>query len=750
MLHERRFVLGIAALTLLYARMVRGVEIVLPDPAKGEINGRRAVLFWPSLMPTTRSGQGALLPPDGCEVHVVPHTDLDRELRYPCGRWFQPAEGGYNVWLEQADRISVSPKVMWFTDVPFKGRGMTAVDILLDAGRVTFPVGNTIASTEAVRLVSIDSHLRLGGRGRIFDRRLSAAELHTPVRMPAGKVIVGRFDRATGQALALSRPFTVSAGAVATVWPKPPAHGSDLLVVVEKPSSARSGAFEAKPVQLEIDDGEIHRGPDVLIDGFERLIAIWYAIDVRAATLSLRASSFFLAPQKLALRAGTVRTLRLTGQPLPGAHVSIVMPVGSLPKESMLEVMRESNSAVERQVTAAIGVVDLKTLPAERLRFRLHVSQWHFDRIVDLSSGADANIEFELNPLSIHGRVLWGDDPVPAQIAFRNGEDWVTSNADAEGRYETTLWYGGQYTVTVQTKGVNAPPFLEAFKTIESSGAVDFRLPRTDVRMRALDEGTRLPIEGAIAMISNVWINESGREETIAERATSDAEGEIVFPPLRPGGVHVELRAKGYEDSEPLDFRSDSKESRRFDVALRSIQTSARLQVVLADGRPAASADMWAFVVEPGFRVVWQGSTNEQGEVNLPERITRGRVLIRHPEAASTIRDVPQTSAKWTLDPPAAPLVIEAKKVSSGKSGSIRIALWLDGVKLTGVPLAFATWGAVAADVSGLWTARNLPVRSVRVLASAKGEFLEQGSFDVLSTTISYPWPGTITLQVIE
>ncbi len=750
MLHERRSVLGIAAFGLLCAWMARGAEIVLPDPAKGEINGRRAVLFWPSLMPTTKSGEGALLPPDGCEVHLVPHADLDRELRYPCGRWFQPAAGGYNVWLEQADRISVSPKVMWFTDVAFKGRGMTAVDILLDAGRVAFPAGSTIASTEAVRLVSIDSHLRLGGRGRIFDRRLSAADLHAPVRMPAGKVIVGRFDRATGQALALSRPFSVSAGAVATAWPKPPATGSDLLVVVEKPSSARSGAIEAKPVQLEIDDGANHRAPDVLIDGFERLIAIWYSIDARAATLSLRATSFFLAPQELKLRAGTVSTLRLSGQALPGAHVSILTPEGSLPKESTLTVMRESDRVVERQMSVAVGVVDLPNLPAERLRLRLDVGRWHFDRIVDLSSGADANAAFELNPLSIHGRVFWGDDPIPAEIAFRNGDDWVKSDADTEGYYETLLWYGGQYTVTVQTKGTKAPPFLEAFKTIETSGTVDFRLPRTDVRMHAIDEGTGLPIEGAIAMISNVWINENGREETIAQRATSGPDGEIVFPPLRPGDVHVELRAKGYENSEPLDFRSEKKESRRFDVALRSIHASARLRVVLADGRPAAGADVWAFAIEPGLRLVWQGSTNEQGGVELPERTRRGRLLIRHREAASTIRESPPADAEWTLDSPAAPLVIEAKKVSEGKAGSMRMALWLDGVKLTGVPLAFATWGAVAADARGFWIARNLPSRPVRVLACARGELLDQAAFDALATNVSYPWPGAVLLQAAE
>src|SRR5664279_3366678 len=83
-------------------------DIRLPDISKGEINGKVAMLAWPiSGVEIDKGGAGAratkLLSPEGCSTYLVSTQDLEHEVVYPCGKWFQPAEGRYRVWLEGPD-----------------------------------------------------------------------------------------------------------------------------------------------------------------------------------------------------------------------------------------------------------------------------------------------------------------------------------------------------------------------------------------------------------------------------------------------------------------------------------------------------------------------------------------------------------------------------------------------------------------------------------------------------------------------
>src|SRR5207244_9733949 len=104
-----------------------------------------------------------LLPADNCEVHLVPHTDPNQELKYPCGEWFQPKAGRYNLWLERGDAISPSPTVMYFPDAPFKGRGLAGIEPIGEAGYVGIPSGHSLSANQRLSLVSVDSHLLTGG-----------------------------------------------------------------------------------------------------------------------------------------------------------------------------------------------------------------------------------------------------------------------------------------------------------------------------------------------------------------------------------------------------------------------------------------------------------------------------------------------------------------------------------------------------------------------------------------------------------
>src|SRR5258708_21568455 len=93
------------AAVVLAAMVVAADDIRPPDVTKGEIDGKVGMLTWPVRgVEINRPGAGAragkLLSPEGCSTYLVSTQDLERELIYPCGKWFQPPAGRYRVWLE--------------------------------------------------------------------------------------------------------------------------------------------------------------------------------------------------------------------------------------------------------------------------------------------------------------------------------------------------------------------------------------------------------------------------------------------------------------------------------------------------------------------------------------------------------------------------------------------------------------------------------------------------------------------------
>ncbi len=631
------------------------------------------------------------------------------------------------------------PSVLFFTDVPFEGRGTAVFDILVRAGQVSIPPEHTPAAGESIRLVSVDGNHRIGGRGRIFERRIAAEHIHDPARMPAGRIIVGRFD-SRGDALAISRPIDLGGGATARVWPDPPHDTADVLVVVEKPPAARRSSAGGVTMRLRENDGS--REPDVLIDGFERTIAIWYGVTPGIATMHVASDSMFLPDRELRLRPGRVTTLRTTGRALPSARVSILVPDGSIPEDARLVIRRASDRGEVRRVEAHTGAQTLPALPAERLDVTLQLGRWQLRQPIDLGSGDDGDAAFDLHPLRIHGDVVYGDDPVPAEISFRNGAEWVRVETAEDGSYETTLWYDGTYTVRVRLKELSLPPWLEPFRRIEESGTVDFRIPRTDWKIRVVDASTGRGIAGAAATVGNIWIDDRGEEQTTVLRLQSDAEGVVVFPPLRSGKVHAAVRAEHYDPGETVDMiLDDSNRTGEVEIRLRKTSASATLHIALAGGRGAAGAEVWAF--DSGLNPLWRGVADGAGSVEIPDAADRSLLLVRHREGATLVRRWGNETAQWTLEPPTPPLTLVT-------GGSAQIAAWLEGVELTGIPLAIATWSEVASDAHGVWRAANLPPAPLRVLASVRGTALRDPSFAALATTIPFPWTSPVTIVPVD
>jgi hypothetical protein len=240
---------------------------------------------------------------------LVPWSDADQELLHPCGKWFVPSlNDRFNYWLESNGRMTPTLMMLVFSRKPFTGSGSGTILPLTPAGRISIPPDRTLAASESFRLLSIeakDSWHRTNGR--VFDRRVSASRARSPVQMPVGRLIAGRFDRATNNAIALSPPLEIKAGAVTRVWPTPP-RDSDLLLVLSKmPELQLAKAIDVSPT---LDDGKTKKKPDVLVNGFDRIVAIWYGISSPSATIALESSVAQWPPQQVRFTRGKVATVR--------------------------------------------------------------------------------------------------------------------------------------------------------------------------------------------------------------------------------------------------------------------------------------------------------------------------------------------------------------------------------------------------------------------------------------------------------
>ena len=744
----RRSARIVVVLGLLAAAVLEAAEPRLPDPATGSINGRSALLFWP-VLPTNDPGRPKLLPAEGCRIHLVPFDDPAVEHRYACGTWFQPPPARYNAWMETADRIS-APWTVIYSGVPSKG-GLAAVTPLHAAGRVAIPAERSLPDGEELRILSLDGH-RTMKSGRIFERRVPREEARTPVLMPAGQIVIGRFDKKSGDAIALSRPATLAAGAVLRVWPEPPAGGkSDLLVVLAKPPRVAA----SDETRLLLSDGERRRRADVALD-VNRVLGIWYGVDAGSATVSLRAETMAWPEREVRLTPGRVSTIRARAEPPPKLRVQVTAPGGAvLPDDLRVTVRRFDDERPLASASIAAGAAhEFANLPAALHQVTLDVGEWTFVRDVDLSSGRDGEALFALEPIALTGRIFLGDDPVAAELRFHNRAKWVSVRTDDAGAYRATLWHAGDYTIRIAVAG--RAPFTQHFTPIDESGERDFHLPLTNYTLRVVDAATGAPLAGAKANVGNVWLDESQQEQSLLDTLLTDDAGSATLPPLRAGRLLVTVSVKGYADEqlERAVVQGD-EEPHALTMSLRRQRASHRLRLRSSHGEPLSGAEIWAFSALDLTAPVWQATTGSDGLVDVIDEMNDALFLIRHPSAASVVRrwsGGEDNLVEWQLEAPAPALVAAITRPGDVPARSAHVALWLDGVRLSGVPLAFATWSSPAADRNGLWTARNLPHRAARLLAIPSGSpsRIEGHAYDGMATTVAFPWAAPAPVITVE
>lgn len=726
-----------------------GEDPRLPDISTGQINGKVAMLVWP-IEGVQRKGDGAkpqrLLSPDGCETHLVPTGDPERELLFPCGQWFQPPNGTYRVWLEKPGLSTVGHGVVSYEAEPFNGRGMAMMMPLEPAGRVALAKEVPLEEGVSFRLLQIrgpkDGILLLP-----FERRLNATAARAGVQMGVGTVLAAIFDRRTNDAIALAPPLRIAAAQTSYAVPAPPVKGSDVFVTLERPRTVTGDEDE---VALALQLGAVTRKPDLFMNTPRRVFAVWYGVEGQTAKLRVVSKSLRYTGPTLVLRPKQVVTLRGKLEILPSLGISVLAPDGALrAAEPQIEVRRPRDNELVRKAPITLGEpLRLEAVPAESLDVVLVVHPWEFRKAVDLSSGEDDSIVFELQPIVVTGTVYHGREIAPhAEVAFAVDRDMIRTTANSEGRYELVFWSPAlDYRAEVVVKDRDGPPFVEGFLDVRRSCTIDFHVPSTRYTVSVVDAETKEPISGARVISGNDW---SAREGSSAvQTAITDANGRASLPPLREGNLVVRARADGYFDSEPSRKSVEAIDAEgHFEIGLRPVGATGEVRLLTADGRGVAGAELWAVGTGDGHHPpLWRGTSDDGGRVVIPKTVRHSLFLIRSPFTASAIRrldELRDEQEAWVLPPAATPIRVQA-------SSQARLALWIDGVRVSGAALAFLTGSLEATDATGAWSTAKLQGRPLRLLAWRSAVSIESGAYDVVATHVDYPWPAVIDLTPLD
>jgi hypothetical protein len=689
-----------------------------------------APIFWPARQENDRTIRVRPLPE--CRVHAV--TEDGTETLHACGVSVSLPPHAHLVWIEQGNTISgqVAPPADAAAEVDLP---------LVAAGAVQVDVDSHAEQQRSVRLLH-------AGAVR-FTRTMPAARAGEHLLMPAGTILVLENDR-RGEVLRLGTGNVVP-GRTASIRPAAPAQDAALVGLFTIPTIvATSGA----PTAFSVNGDRV---PELVIDHGGEVVTLW-RLPSGPAEVGVRSGAYQFAPQTLRLRERGVATMRGELRPLPSLTVKIDVPESALAAwktlEPALTIRRTADKKVVRQGDAA-GEQEFALLPLDVYDAVLTAKPWTFVRRADLTAGADGEVEFAVEPFTISGRVMAGDEPAAATVAFRRGNgDTTTTHTDADGEYEVTLWMRDMYIVeTILDANASDAPFSRAVR-LTSTRRFDIRVPRTKVVVQVTDAVSSKPVAGAEVTTFNRWDDPRSGKGTASHTVTTDENGLARLAPLTAGTAEIHVLATGYFKDEPVTIDvQDEPVERTVAVKVRPAGATAVVRIVLPGGAPASDADVMVVRDTGGWQPLWSARADAQGSVSVPRALAHSIVLVRHPAAAGLARrfqDLPEQEYRLVPASPQ-PLLVNVKH-GGDAAGNVAITVWFHELPLTGAALEFLLGAPTLVPANGLWTGRNLPREPVRILASSGmiDAQIAAGAYDALATIVPEPRPNQVTLTVVD
>jgi hypothetical protein len=729
-------------------------EITLPpaphELGNGLIDGKAAVGYWPG---TSSALDRKAADPAGFEAHIALRDDLETETVRPAGEWFFPPwSGAFFAWLESPTRSLMSPSptpVLYRLPPPRGEHGLGLIDRVVPAGRVRLD-SPTCGGHCTLGLLHANSHIGPLGFIRPEMKRLvpEATAVEQGALMPAGAVAATLYDKGLKEYRAVEAPVTVAWRQTAVLHLKPPGPGSsDLVIVLIRPRVISRLAEEEAMPRLVLASGKTP-SPAFAVSGPRRLYAIWKGLTPGQATLQLGSKTLRLAQPEVVLRPGHVESVEATLLPLPHLGVRLELPeeLRRGPLEVSIAPTRTPANVVIRKVAADAERTEFEHVPAAPLRVSVVAGPWELEETVDLSDGKDAEVTLRAQLTTLEGTVYYGREPRQAKVTFRtnHGDDEVSVEADAKGRYRIVLARPSAYMVMVQLPD-RGRPYLEVID-VPRSGRQDFQVPGNDFRVRVVRSDTGAPIPRA-----DVGVNNTGTDKiTQGLMMKTGDDGVAHAMPLRPGEVVVNAKAPHFEPAEFKDKVPEGDFSREVTLSLKSVGGTP-VAFVLPSGDPALGAEVWVQSDSTGSPAVV--GADETGSVPLPDSAVGKPLLVRAPGAASGYVVWDGQADSIALGPSGPPLMIAARKDTGDPAAWSRLALWIDGSRFSGEALQWA-FHAPPMDRNGMTTLQGLPPKPLDVLLWSPDPRIsglaEAGAYDSRRTTVAFPWPSVATVTTVE
>jgi hypothetical protein len=287
--------------------------------------------------------------------------------------------------------------------------------------------------------------------------------------------------------------------------------------------------------------------------------------------------------------------------------------------------------------------------------------------------------------------------------------------------------------------------------SITGSQTLDFHVPDFRFEARVYDAEDGRAVQGTIALRS-IYVGANGRESDVLAIRTADS-GITPLPPVRPGTVELRVAADGYLESDPITLTVDEAPSPRVvDVPMRRARETVRLDIRLADGRPAGNAEVALWTGGADLKALT--TADAQGVANVPASMTGSIVLVRHPAGGSGAFPFDVSTGNppiLQLPPPAPPLVLRVRDDRSG-TGIVpaRLTAWFNGRPVSGTALAFLAWSSSDSSHAGVWMARNLPARPLRIVATSAASQIPHHAtaLEAVAEVIPFPWPDVPSVTV--
>ncbi len=707
--------------------LIAAILLAWALPSWAQLDGNLAIEVWPSA--GRFSNQKMVLP--GCEVHLVPNTNGDQELSYPCGKLFIPPLGNYLYWVEGESRISPDHLVLVFAGGPYQGRRMAPVRDTVPAGRVVF-TGVAENPSLVLRLLHLESHLVDDRMFFEFHRRLPAARALEGALLPGGKAVSFLYDNAKKEYLALSRPFEVQASKTSRVAAPTPPRATAVLAVLERPALLDLRSEDDLSPALMVDEKSL--APDLRFGDGARVYAVWYEVPGKTAQLVLDSAKWQIPETTFALRAGKVETLRPELRPLPQLKVGLLRPPEWNDLEVQILLLAEGASK-----NAPLAIVPLPpgeneavfaAIPPRRLEIELRVQSYSLRQEVDASDRLDHRAFFQPEPIVLHGQVFVGEKPSPARVTFylnknqrlpESKDDQLVVETDPEGRYQATLYEPGYVPINVALKGREGLPFLISPRFyIEASRELDFHLPGNRFEVQVVDRKSGKGIADAMVGVE-CYFGENESFVTSARDHTRQG-GYLELPPIRSGRLELRVRAAGYEEKEESIKVADGEKGRKVRLELQPLQEGEAVQLLLADGQVASFAQAALFPnTTDSSAPWWQGSASVDGQLELPPERQGSFLLLRHPNAGALVLETGTGEGKsLTLPPRAKDILFEIRERGGNPAPTTAISFRFGQIDVAGRALSWLLGAPLpASDRAGYFRAAGLPAQRLAIIAWA-------------------------------